>query len=135
MGDMLTGLRTHALSLLRIFTGLLFLEHGTGKFFGFPEAAMFKDFVVTPSLSPMWFSGLLELIGGTLLILGLFTRPVAFIMSGFMAVAYFMVHAPGNFYPVLNHGELAILFCFVCLYFVASGPGAWSLDHALGRDE
>ncbi|RFB79670.1 DoxX family protein [Methylovirgula sp. 4M-Z18] len=135
MGATLSNLRTHALSLLRIFTGLLFLEHGTGKFFGFPAVEMFKGFDVTPSLSPLWFSGVLEIVGGLFLILGLFTRPVAFIMSGFMAAAYFMVHEPKDFFPVRNGGELAILFCFVCLYLVASGAGAWSIDHALGKEK
>lgn len=112
------------LSVLRVMTGLLFLQHGTQKILGFPPSGR-------PSpdlLSLSGAAGLLELVGGSLIILGLFTRPVAFILSGQMAVAYFMVHAPKSFYPVLNGGELAALFCFVFLYFAAAGAGPWSLD-------
>lgn len=112
------------LSILRIITGLMFLQHGTQKILGFPATG--KPIVNLLSLSGT--AGLLELIGGTLIILGLFTRPVAFILSGQMAVAYFMVHAPESLYPVLNRGELAILFCFIFLYLAAAGAGPWSLD-------
>ena len=113
------------LSVLRIFTGLDLLQHGTGKILGFPVSSMFAH-VQIGSLSGM--GGLIELIGGTLFTIGLFTRPVAFILSGFTAVAYFMVHAPKGFYPILNGGELAALYFFVFLYFVFAGAGPWSLD-------
>jgi putative oxidoreductase len=113
------------LSVLRIFTGLALLQHGTGKILGFP---------VVPSLAHVQIgsltgvSGLIELIGGILFTIGLFTRPVAFILSGFTAAAYFMAHASKGFYPILNGGELAALYCFVFLYFAFAGAGPWSLD-------
>jgi putative oxidoreductase len=112
------------LSILRIMTALLFLEHGTQKLLGFPPS---------PNPGPALFSllgiqGIIEVVGGVLLALGLFTRPVAFILSGDMAVAYWMAHAPQNFFPVLNRGDAAILYCFVFLYLVFAGPGPWSLD-------
>jgi putative oxidoreductase len=115
------------LSVLRIATALLFLQHGTAKFFGFPHVAAFDNLQF---LSLLGASGVLELVGGLLILLGLFTRPVAFILSGFMAVAYFMAHAPQGFYPLLNQGELAVLYCFVFLYLSVAGGGAWSLDAA-----
>jgi putative oxidoreductase len=118
----------HALSVLRIYTGLLLLEHGTAKILGFPAVASFAK-VELGSL--VGASGLIELMGGALFTIGLFTRPVAFILSGFAAVAYFMVSAPKGFYPILNNGELASLFSFVFIYFVFSGPGPWSLDATL----
>ncbi len=117
------------LSLLRVMTGLLFLQHGTTKILSFPPSEMAGQ----PLMSIGGASGLLELIGGPLIVLGLFTRPVAFILSGEMAVAYFMVHAPQNFFPLLNGGELAALYCFVFLYLSAAGGGAWSLDRAIRR--
>ena len=113
------------LSILRIYTGLSLLQHGTGKILGFPVVTSFAN-VQIGSLSGI--GGMIELIGGLLFTLGLFTRPVAFILCGFTAVAYFMVHAPKNFYPVLNGGELAAVYCFVFLYFVFAGAGPWSLD-------
>ncbi|KQT19940.1 DoxX family protein [Methylobacterium sp. Leaf399] len=112
------------LSVLRIMTGLLFLQHGTQKILGFPPSE--RGMPALLSLSGT--AGLLELVGGVLIVLGLFTRPVAFILSGQMAVAYFLAHAQRSFYPILNGGELAILFCFVFLYLAAAGPGPWSLD-------
>jgi putative oxidoreductase len=115
------------LSILRIMTGLLFLQHGTAKYFKIPVVPMFAN--LTP-MSPSGIAGILELVGGVLIILGLFTRSVAFILSGLMAVAYFMAHAPRGFYPILNAGELAILYCFVFLYIAAAGPGPWSVDAA-----
>lgn len=118
------------LSILRIFTGLELLQHGTGKILGFPTGPMFAN-VHIGSLTGA--SGLIELIGGILFTIGLFTRPVAFILSGFTAVAYFMVHAGKAFYPVLNGGELAALYCFVFLYFVFAGPGPWSVDALMKR--
>lgn len=113
------------LSLLRVIAGLLFLTHGTQKLFGYPAPS---EFGIAPLLSLMGLAGILELVGGILLTVGLFTRSVAFILSGMMAVAYFMVHAPIGFYPILNHGELALLFCFVFLMLSVSGPGKWSVD-------
>ncbi len=113
-----------ALSVLRMMTALLFLEHGTSKLFGFPPS----PFPVHSLMSMMGASAILEALGGLLLLLGLFTRPVAFILCGEMAVAYFMVHAPHSFFPLLNKGDSAIQFCFVFLYLIFAGPGPWSLD-------
>lgn len=121
------------LSVLRIMIALLFLEHGTSKVLGFPPSPMAGSF---DPFSLAGFSGILELVGGALLVVGLFTRFTAFILSGEMAVAYFMVHAPKGFFPMLgggNGGEPAVLYCFVFLYFVFAGGGAWSLDHLLRR--
>jgi putative oxidoreductase len=114
------------LSLLRIMTGLLFLAHGTAKFFTFPSTQNFPAPV--PLFSMVGFTGVLELVGGILIIIGLFTRIAAFVLAGFMAVAYFMAHAPQGIYPINNGGELAIMFCFAFLYFAAAGGGPWSLD-------
>jgi putative oxidoreductase len=114
------------LSILRIMVGLLFLEHGLGKIFNFPAAPDHRAYVLLTLVPGV--AGLLELIGGALIALGLFTRPVAFILAGEMAFAYFMAHAPNSFFPLLNRGELAILYCFVFLYFSVAGAGAWSLD-------
>jgi putative oxidoreductase len=115
------------LSILRIMTGLLFLQHGTAKLLKIPVIPMFANLSLT---SLPGIAGILELVGGVLIILGLFTRSVAFVLSGLMAAAYFMAHAPRGFYPILNAGELAILFCFVFLYLAAAGPGPWSIDAA-----
>lgn len=115
------------LALQRIVTALLFLEHGTQKFLGFPPAAM-----PAPALfSLLGLQGVLELVGGILILLGLFTRPTAFILAGDMAVAYFMAHASKSFFPALNGGDAAILFCFVFLYLCVAGPGCCSLDGLL----
>jgi putative oxidoreductase len=113
------------LSILRIFTGLALLQHGTGKILGFPVAPMFAN-VEIGSLAGI--GGLIELIGGILFTVGLFTRPVAFILSGFTAAAYFIAHASKGFYPLLNGGELAALYCFVFLYFTFAGAGPLSVD-------
>ena len=113
------------LSILRIMSGLLLLQHGTAKYLHFPAAAAPPNFVWN---SMPGFAGMIELVGGVLLVLGLFTRPTAFIASGMTAVAYFYAHAPNGFFPILNRGELAVLYCFVFLYFVFSGAGAWSVD-------
>ena len=112
------------LSLLRIMSGLLLLQHGTAKYLNFPVGPM-------NNASPMTMSGaagLIELIGGVLIVIGLFTRPAAFIISGMTAVAYFYAHAHQGFFPILNRGELAALYCFVFLYLAAAGGGAFSLD-------
>src|SRR3954470_10357458 len=115
----------YLLSVLRIMTGLLFLQHPFAKFFKIPHVAAFDNLQL---FSLTGVAGMIELLGSTLLIVGLFTRPVAFILSGEMAVAYFMAHAPRDFFPVINGGELAALYCFVFLYLSAAGPGPWSLD-------
>jgi putative oxidoreductase len=112
------------LSVLRIITGFLYLCHGMMKLLSFP--APFPRPVELFSL--IGLAGVLELFGGTLVLVGLFTRPVAFILSGEMAVAYFMAHAPRGFWPILNGGELAVLYCFVFLYLAAAGAGPWSVD-------
>ncbi|MGQ2919226.1 MULTISPECIES: DoxX family protein [Rhizobium] len=121
--DNLSRYRPYALAALRIIAALLFIEHGTQKLFGFPASQMQGSL---PTL--MLVAALLELVGGILVLIGLFTRPVAFILSGQMAVAYFMAHAPSSFFPALNGGDAAILFCFVFLYLVFAGPGALSVD-------
>jgi putative oxidoreductase len=113
----------YALAVLRIMTALLFMAHGTAKLLGFPDLGFSPEVLSLP-----WIAGAIEIVGGVLLLLGLFTRPVAFILSGEMAAAYFMAHAPQGFHPIQNGGESAVLFCFVFRYFVFSGPGAWSLD-------
>ena len=113
-----------ALSIVRLVIGLLFLEHGTAKLLGFPASPSGLPALLTLS----WIQGLLELAGGTLMTIGLFTRPVAFILSGNMAVAYFMAHAPKGFFPMLNGGDGAILYCFIFLLLFFAGPGRWSLD-------
>ena len=118
------------LSILRIVAGLLFIEHGTMKLFNFPASHMFDG---TKLWSMVGVAGTLELAGGILLVLGLLTRPVAFILSGEMAFAYFMVHAPQGFFPALNMGEPAILYCFIYLYLAAAGGGAWALDGLIGK--
>ena len=117
------------LSVLRIVTGLLFLQHGTMKYFNFPPSEMFAGGLD----GLMRAAGAIELVGGILIIIGLFTRPVAFICSGFTAAAYFMAHAPQGFFPALNGGELAALYCFVFLYFACAGAGPWSVDAARNK--
>ena len=119
-----------ALSLLRIFAGLLFLEHGLQKLVGFPTGLPGGMHATVGSL--LWFAGVIEVVGGILVTLGLFTRPAAFIMSGEMAIGYFMIHAPHGFWPALNHGEAAILFCFIFLYLAGAGGGPWSVDATRG---
>ncbi|AYC34685.1 DoxX family protein [Pseudomonas cavernae] len=118
------------LSVLRIVTAFLFLQHGTAKLFGFPHVAFFDELNL---FSLIGFAGLLEVVGGLLLLFGLLTRLSAFILSGEMAFAYFIGHAPDGWVPLLNGGEPAILFCFIFLYLVAAGGGAWSLDRRLCR--
>jgi putative oxidoreductase len=115
----------HALGALRIVVALLFMEHGTSKWLGFPLRPSAEPFAL---LSIEGVSGLLEGIGGLLLVLGLFTRPVAFLLSGEMAIAYFIAHFPRAFFPLLNGGDAAVLYCFVFLYLFVVGGGAWSID-------
>lgn len=116
----------YVLGILRIVTGFLFLQHGSAKLLGVPHLEMFGDGV--PLMSLMGVAGILELVGGAMILIGLFTRPVAFILSGQMAVAYFMAHAPEGPLPILNHGELAALYSFVFLYFAFAGGGKLSVD-------
>lgn len=118
------------LGLLRIITGFLFLQHGSAKLLGMPHLAMFDGLQL---MSLIGLAGVLELVGGTLILIGLFTRPVAFILSGQMAVAYFMAHAPGGFLPILNKGELAVLYSFVFFYFSVAGSGSFSIDGILKK--
>lgn len=115
------------LGVLRIVTGFLFIQHGSAKLLGMPHVAMFDGLQL---FSLMGVTGVLELVGGALIILGAFTRPVAFVLSGEMAFAYFMAHAPQGFLPILNQGELAVLYCFVFLYLAFAGGGAFSIDTA-----
>ncbi len=110
------------LAILRIITALLFIEHGTQKLFGFPPA----PFDIT---SLFFIAGIIEFVGGILILLGLFTRPVAFLLSGEMAIAYFMVHVQIDFFPANNQGDGAVLFCFIFLFLVFAGPGKWALDN------
>jgi putative oxidoreductase len=118
----------YVLSIVRIVVALLFFEHGLSRLFGFPSP------LPTPVLfSTYWFAGAIELVGGALVALGLFTRVAALIMSGEMAFAYFLSHAPHGFFPILNRGDGAILYCFMFLYFAFAGAGPWSLDALLGR--
>ena len=133
----LAGWTPRLLSVLRIITGFLFMAHGAQKLFAvltFPP----KPGDPAPAPAAMftlnWTAGVLELFGGLLILLGLFTRPVAFILSGLMAVAYFMAHAPTGFWPLLNRGETAVLYCFVFLFLSVAGGGEWSLDRLLRRD-
>jgi putative oxidoreductase len=118
------------LSLLRIMAGLLLLQFGMAKHLGFP---IFEYLNKVQPYSLPWVAGLLELVGGALLLIGLCTRPVAFVLSGLMAFAYFLGHAPRGFYPLTNGGNLAVLFCFVFLYFACAGGGAWSVDALLRK--
>jgi putative oxidoreductase len=119
------GLTPHLLSLFRVVAALLFLEHGTAKLFGFPHLAMFDGL---PLLSLYGIAGIIETVGSVLLLLGLSTRPIAFLLSGEMAIAYFHDHAPAGFFPILNDGEETVFYCFAFLYLAAAGGGRWSLD-------
>jgi putative oxidoreductase len=120
------------LSVLRIIIAFLFMQHGAQKLFGFLST---QQGATPPLLSMIGIAGVLEFFGGLFILLGLFTRPVAFILSGLMAVAYFMAHAPQGFWPMQNRGELAVAYCFVFLYMAVAGGGSWSLDRLLRRDE
>ena len=114
------------LGVLRIVTALLFMEHGAQKLLGFPPS----DHGSPELFSLLGVAGILELVGGFFLLIGLFTRPIAFVLAGEMAVAYWMAHAPKSIYPALNGGDAAILYCFIFLYLVAAGPGAFSVDES-----
>jgi putative oxidoreductase len=129
--DRVTGWAPRALSLLRIVSGLIFLEHGTQKFLGFPPGDNAGSGLAFASLGA--YAGLIEIVTGILITLGLFTRPAAFLASGTMAVAYWYAHARQDFFPVNNGGDAAILYCFVFLYLFFAGPGPWSLDAARRR--
>jgi putative oxidoreductase len=118
----------YLLSVLRIVAGLLFLQHGTAKLFHAPHQAMFDHLQL---MSLLGVQGIIEVVGGILLAIGLFSRPVAFILAGDMAVAFFMMHFPHGWLPILNGGDLAVLFCFTFLYLWTAGPGPWSLDATL----
>lgn len=123
MFDRLSAHAPKALAVLRIVAALLFIAHGTQKLFGFPAT----DFL-PPPMSLFWMAGVIELVTGLLILVGFFTRPAAFIASGTMAFAYFIVHNPGNFFPANNGGDAAVLFCFLFLYLVFAGPGAWAVN-------
>ena len=125
MTEALAAYTPRALSILRIITGLLIIQHGMGKLLGFPVLPAYAN--VQP-LSLIGAAGFIELIGGALLILGLWTRPVSFIVAGEMACAYFIGHFPKGFLPLINGGTLAILYCFACLYLSTAGAGPWSID-------
>jgi putative oxidoreductase len=119
--------RPYILSVLRIVVALLFLEHGLQKYFGFPSAG-------PPMTALVYVQGAIEIVGGILLLIGAYTRGVAFILAGDMAVAYFMAHFPRSFFPANNGGDAAVLFCFVFFYLVFAGGGAWSVDRALKQN-
>lgn len=126
--DRLSAYAPQALAVLRIVVALLFIEHGTQKLFGFPPGEMGS----VPPISLFGLAAILEIVGGLAILVGIFTRPVAFVLAGEMAVAYWMVHAPQDFFPVNNMGDAAILFSFIFIYLVFAGSGAWSID---GRRE
>ena len=129
MFDSFTRYQPQLLSVLRIMSGLLFLQHGTAKVLGFPAV----EGVPPPGLSLAGLSGPLELTLGSLLVLGLFSRPAAFLAAGFCAVGYWTMHGPQNLFPIVNQGETIALYCFVFLYLAAAGPGPWSVDAAMRK--
>ena len=130
MTETMAAWAPRALSVLRIITGLMIIEHGMAKLLGWPVVAAFAQLKL---FSLLGLAGTIELVGGALLIIGLFTQPVAFILSGEMAVAYFMVHAPRSFFPLINGGSLAIIYCFACLYLSTAGGGPWSVDATMKK--
>jgi putative oxidoreductase len=130
MNDTFAAWTPRALSVLRIITGLLIIQHGMGKIIGFPALPAYANVQV---MSLIGAAGLIELIGGALLILGLFTQPVAFILAGEMAFAYFIGHFPKGYHPLINGGTLAALYCFACLYLSTAGAGPWSVDASMKK--
>ncbi|MGA9771162.1 MAG: DoxX family protein [Blastocatellia bacterium] len=120
------------LSVMRVIIAFLFIQHGAQKLFGFMAP---EQWAASPVFSMIWIAGVLEFFGGLFILFGLFTRPVAFILSGLMAVAYFMAHAPQGFWTIQNRGELAVAYCFVFLYLTVAGGGSWSMDRLLWRQE
>lgn len=130
MTETMAAWAPRALSVLRIVTGLMIIEHGMGKLLGWPAVPAYAGIKL---FSLLGLAGTIELVGGALLILGLFTQPAAFILSGEMAVAYFMVHEPRSFFPLINGGSLAIIYCFACLYLSTAGGGPWSVDAAMKK--
>jgi putative oxidoreductase len=124
----------YLLSILRIVAAFLFFQFGSGKVLAFP-ASILPEGGTAPMWTLAWVAGVLEVIGGLFLLVGLFTRPVAFLLSGEMAFAYFIGHAPQGFWPVLNQGHPAVLFCFLFLYLSSVGGGPWSLDAKLGKEK
>ncbi len=128
LGTLSADWAPRVLSIVRIVAALMFMEHGMQKLFGFPAPAM------QPAMfSLLWFAAIIEFIGGVLLLIGLYARPVAFLMSGEMAVAYWIAHAPKSPFPAVNGGDAAILYCFVFLYLAVAGAGPWSVDAARSR--
>lgn len=125
----LNGWQPTILSIVRIVVGLIFLEHGMAKLIGFPSAAN-----MPPMMSLLWIQGIIELVGGAFLTVGWFTRATAFILCGDMAVAYFMQHLPRNFFPLLNGGDAAVLYCFIFLLLIFFGAGPLSLDAKLYKN-
>lgn len=125
MGETIAAYKPQALSVFRIIAGLMIIQHGMGKLIGFPA---FPAYANVQPFSLIGIAGFIELIGGALLILGLCTRPAAFVLAGEMAVAYFMFHAPRGFFPLVNGGTLAITYCFAFLYLATAGAGPWSVD-------
>jgi putative oxidoreductase len=123
--------RDRVLAVYRIIAGLIFITSGTTKLFGFPPSAV--EMPPIPWTSQIGIGAWMELIGGALIVIGFFTRPTAFLLSGEMAVAYFQFHAPGSFWPTINMGIPAIMYCFFFLYLVVAGPGAWSVDGSIAR--
>jgi putative oxidoreductase len=122
----LEKLRPYALSVLRIVVALLFLEHGMQKYFGFPSTG--------PAMTPLLYvQGAVEIVGGVLLLIGAYTRVVAFVLAGDMAVAYFIAHFPRSFFPAVNGGDAAVLYCFIFLYVVFAGGGPWSVDRVMSE--
>ena len=128
MNDLLSRFKVHSLTFLRILIGFMFLQHGAQKLFGLLGGFGGQEGATAPLLSLMGFAGILEFFGGLAILLGLFTQPVAFILSGEMAVGYFMAHFPRSFWPVVNRGETAVLYCLIFLLLATTGGGSLSLD-------
>ena len=128
MNDLLSRFKVHSLTFLRILVGFMFLQHGAQKLFGLLGGFGGQEGATAPLLSLMGFAGILEFFGGLAILLGLFTQPVAFILSGEMAVGYFMAHFPRSFWPVVNRGESAVLYCLIFLLLATTGGGSLSLD-------